>query len=188
MRDTLGAIVNTFYIGCAMLINITGTICIEERAREWCKLPYPGHPKGCPNYGVAVDCPPKVCRVRDFIDLSMEHYFIVEAFDLSAHAKTMAAAHPDWSDKQCKCCLYWQNGVRKRLRRQCYDFIKDHLDYVFTLIPEAMGVNVFRTAHRHGLMIRKNPSLVYKVALVGMALNAAEVLTTATNTQSTAQG
>jgi hypothetical protein len=167
-----------------MLINVTGSLCIEKRAREWCKLPYPGHPNGCPNYGVASDCPPKVCFVNDFMNLLMEHFFIVETFDLSAHAKTMAAVHPEWSEKQCKCCLYWQNGVRKRLRQQCGEFIKQHPGYVFTLIPEAMGVNVFRTAHRHGLMIRKNPTVVHKVALVGMALKSAEALTTANNSAS----
>jgi hypothetical protein len=118
------------------------------------------------------------------MNLLMNHYIVVETFDLNAHAKTMAAKHPEWSKKQCKCCLYWQNGVRKRLKQQCVDFIKNHPGYICTLIPEAMGVNVFRTAHRHGLMIRKNPSIVHKVALVGMALETAEVLTTANNSDS----
>ena len=154
-----------------MLINVTGSLCVQERTREWCKLPYPDHPHGCPNYNIANDCPPKVCHINERFDLNREHYFIIETFDLCAHAKRMAAIHPEWSKKQCKCCLYWQSGVRKRLRRQCEEFIKQHPGYTFTLKPEAMGVNVFRTAHRHGLMIRKNPSIVHKVALIGMALN-----------------
>lgn len=103
--------------------------------------------------------------------MNMEHYFIVETFDLDAFSNSMKVLHPQWSDKQCKCCLYWQNGVRKRLRQKCDSFIATKKGYTYTLIPEAMGVNVFRTAHRHKLMIRKNPAVVYKVALVGMARN-----------------
>lgn len=154
-----------------MVINVTGTLSIQSSVREWCKFPYPGHPSGCPNYGNSDVCPPKVCIVYNFIDLNMEHYFIVEEFDLVTFALSMKALHPQWSDKQCRCCLYWQNGVRKRLRQKCESFIATKKGYTYTLIPEAMGVNVFRTAHRHKLMIRKNPTVVYKVALVGMARN-----------------
>ena len=25
-------------------------LVIDMRAREWCKMTYPGHPNGCPNY------------------------------------------------------------------------------------------------------------------------------------------
>jgi hypothetical protein len=155
-----------------MIIDITGTLCIQKETREWCKLPYPGHPHGCPNYGVSNECPPKVCLIDEFIDLKKEHFFIVESFNLSEHAKKMSVIHPNWTNKQCKCCLYWQNGVRKRLREKGLLFIKNSSNYVYTLIPEAMGVNVFRTAHRHGLMLRKNPSIVHKIALVGRPKNA----------------
>jgi len=167
-----------------MQINVTGTLCIQHSVRNWCKFPYPGHPKGCPNFNKGVECPPKVCFVNEFINLEIEHYFIIETFDLVAFANSMKSLHPQWSDKQCKCCLYWQNGVRKRLRSKCDTFIQDRPRYVYTLIPEAMGVNVFRTAHRHKLMIRKNPMVVHKVALVGMARNTAEMLTTANNSES----
>ena len=154
-----------------MIIDVTGTLCIQYSVRHWCKLPYPGHPKGCPNYGKSDVCPPKVCFVSEFIDLNMDHYFVVEKFDLGSFAKSMKEKHPHWSDKQCKCCLYWQNGVRKRLKSKCSTFIQDRPGYIYTLIPEAMGVNVFQTAHRHNLMIsRKNPIVVYKIALVGKQL------------------
>ena len=41
-----------------MIVNITGKLAINYRANKringkpsWCELPYPGHKKGCPNYG-----------------------------------------------------------------------------------------------------------------------------------------
>ncbi len=47
---------------------------------------------------------------------------------------------------------------------------------VFTLCPEAMGVNVFRTLHAHGVPIRKNPlDTVYKVAMIGYPVNGNEI-------------
>lgn len=153
-----------------MLIDVTGFLAIDERTREWCKFPYPGHPKGCMNYGKSEECPPKVKLVHEVFDLSKQHWFAVESFDLQEHAAKMKALHPDWSEAQQKCCLYWQNGVRKKQRQTCDEFIKNHSGYIFTLIPEAMGVNVFRTMHRCGWKIRKNPDFVYKVALIGVAL------------------
>ena len=150
-----------------MVIDVTGNLCIQYQVREWCKLPYSGHPKGCPNYGISSICPPQVCLVNEFIDLTKKHYFIIEEFNLAEHIKKMSLLHPGWTDKQCRCCLYWQNGVRKRLKQKCHLFVNQHPNYIFTLIPEAMGVNVFRTAHRYKLMIRKNPIIVYKVALTG---------------------
>ena len=151
-----------------MIINVSKSLCIQHSTRNWCTLPYPGHPKGCPNYGVSKECPPKVCFVNEFVDLTKPLYFIVERFNLLQHKKRMKTLHPEWTDKQCGCCLYWQNSVRKNLRSRCKEFTVEHRGYIFTLIPEAMGVNVFRTLHRNGIKIKKNPSIVYKVALMGM--------------------
>lgn len=155
-----------------MIIDITGKLVIDERVRSWCMMPYPGHPNGCPNYNHSNTCPPKVPVVSKVFDLEKQHWFIIEEFNLALHAKSMVEKHPGWSDRQSRCCLYWQNGVRKRLREACNSWIRLHAGYGYTLIPEALGVNVFRTAHRYDIMIRKNPSdIVYKVALVGSVLN-----------------
>ena len=83
----------------------------------------------------------------------------------------MAEAHPAWSARRARSCLHWQNGVRRRLKSLCDTWIEQHPGYAYALIPEAMGVNVFRTAHRHGLVMRKNPmDVVYKVAVIGKEL------------------
>lgn len=153
-----------------MVINITGKLVIDYRTREWCKLPYPGHSTGCPNYGIHKECPPKVAIITDVFDLSKDHFLIIEPFDLNQHAQVMKSNHQGWTDKQARCCLYWQNSVKSKLKLSCKEFVSTHPGCIYTLIPEAMGVNVFRTAHRFKIMIRKNPSMVYKVALVGYAL------------------
>lgn len=151
-----------------MVIEVTGSLVVQDLARKWCLLPYPGHPKGCPNYGVKDICPPNVRMVHDAFDLTFPHWFVIYKFDLAAHALEMGRRHPEWSDRQCRCCLYWQGTVRHNLMEEASAFAATVERSGITLCPEAMGVNVFRTCHRHRVMIRKNPrDIVYKVALVG---------------------
>lgn len=152
-----------------MIIEVTGTLARQHQTREWCRLPYPGHPDGCPNYNHSVLCPPRVATVDEVFDLSKPHWFVIVSFDMAAHVKTMSEKHPKWSDRQLRCCLYWQNTVRKNLGIEILGFMATKSGgTIATMIPEAMGVNVFRTCHRHGLMLRKDPKeIVYKIALVG---------------------
>jgi predicted metal-binding protein len=152
----------------AGFIPVTGKLVIDKATRNWCRLPYPGHPNGCPNFGASENCPPKVGLVGDVFDLKREHWFVVVSFDLGSHRAKMLETHPDWTDRQAECCLYWQNGVRKRLRQACASFQEEWQGTINTLIPEAMGVNVFESAARIGLNLEKNPKrTVYKIALVG---------------------
>jgi hypothetical protein len=150
------------------ILDITGKLAVDDRAAgPWCTLPYPGHRHGCPNYGKRPECPPQAPKVREFIDLDRPHWFIVANIDLEDHMRRMKINNPTWSEAQLRCCLYWQRGVRKDLRRWCAEFVMEHPGTVFTLIPEAMGVNVFRTARRVKVPIMKTPAMVYKIALVG---------------------
>ena len=50
-----------------MLLDVTGTLVIDGQTRESCRLPYPGHPHGCPNYGRGDECPPKVSVVSEVL-------------------------------------------------------------------------------------------------------------------------
>jgi len=151
-----------------MVIEITGTLVIDEAAREWCKLPYPNHPKGCPNYGVRDTCPPKIKRIAEVFDLSRPHFFILVEFDLASHVAAMAKKHPNWTDRQCRCVLYWQGKPRSKLKKESKKFVENNPGTSFTTCPEAMGINVFRTCHKHGLMMKKNPQkTVYKISFVG---------------------
>jgi len=151
------------------IVNVTGTLAIDERARDWCRLPYPDHPKGCPNWNRKSACPPAAPLVSEVFDLSEEHWFAVVVFDLSKHRDEMLAKHPDWSTRQSACCLYWQNSVSRRLRKLCDRFCREKPGTVYTLLPEAMGVNVFKTARHNGIAMRRSPEdIVYKIALLGL--------------------
>lgn len=167
-----------------MILEVTNKLVINLKARDWCKLPYHDHPNGCPNYGVSEQCPPKVGIVSDVFDLGKKHWISVAEFNLSEHAEKLKAKHPGWSDKQCRCCLYWQNGVRKTLRKECESFILNKSNHIFTLIPEAMGVNVFLTAKNMGIKInwRAFP-IIYKIALIGTAKKCEENIQCSLNLQ-----
>lgn len=100
-------------------IDPSTIICYEE-ILELCQRPYPGHPYGCPNV--------KKCRGMDIplfnklnMDYGFEHFYLVYAvFDFKAYKQLRRAEHPDWTDRQVACVLYWQHSVKKRLK----DFIE----------------------------------------------------------------
>ena len=142
---------------------------INLKARKWCKLPYPDHPKGCPNYGTRITCPPDAPLIQDYFNLDEPFYLISVEFDLQSHIKKMFDLHPNWTIKQAKCVLYWQNSVRKKLKLVCQQFIDEHPGYSFNDCPEAMGVNVISTAQNHGIPIKVQPeNIVYKIAFAGV--------------------
>jgi len=133
------------------------------------KLPYPGHPNGCPNYGKKIGCPPQSQRLDKVFDFKKTMWLVISRFDLDKWMRKMKQKHPEWSDRQCRCCLYWQGKVRKWLKnglsvlKKCY-----YGGTTYTLCPEGMGLNVIRTLKRLGIPIRAKPrDVVYKVAMFG---------------------
>ncbi len=152
------------------ILDITGKLFVDYKAREWCKLPYPDHPQGCPNFNVRENCPPKVQLIENYMDFSKPHYFAIVTFNLQNHIQNMLALHPKWSDRQSRCCLYWQNGVRNQLEDLCRLFKFEHPEVQYTLCPEAMGVNVIRTLKSNGIHVEVKPKIsVRKVALISYA-------------------
>jgi len=143
------------------------SIDCTERAREWCKLPYPDHPKGCPAYGKRVDCPPQAKRFNEVFEPPF--FLVAVRFDLTEHVAKMLKKHPKWTEKQAKCVLYWQKTVEKTLRQKCEKLISRLPNgFCYTLKPEAMGINVFTTAFKHGIPIETRPKqYVWKIAVVG---------------------
>jgi hypothetical protein len=143
-------------------------LILDSRARgPWCELPYPGHPKGCRNFGKKKACPP--CS-RSFEDLVVPRYFLVcKPFDLETHVERMRSLHPNWSERQARCLLYWQGSLRRKTREEAISFInstKDNLLLIDT--PEATGVDVFETCRRIGMTLEKNPTkTVWKIMIIG---------------------
>jgi len=143
-------------------------LIIEHGTREWCLLPYPDHPKGCPNFGKSKVCPPFAPHVESFVDLALPLWFVIEEFDLKSHVARMISKHAGWSDRQARCVLYWQGSVKSRLQASADRFCLEHPGTHHTLCPEAMGVNVIATGRSVGLPIQSSPlDTIFKIALVG---------------------
>lgn len=134
-------------------------LVLSSQVGEWCQMPYPGHKKGCPNYGKADRCPPKALHVSEYFNLEKPLYFVHSEFDLKAHAERMKERHPNWSDRQCRCVLYWQPKSRKQMKERVGYACSALKTNRVAACPEAMGVNVFATARLSGLHLDKTKSI-----------------------------
>jgi hypothetical protein len=139
------------------------------RVREWCKLPYPGHPKGCPNYGKRDKCPPKEKYITEIINIQKSMFFVHSEFDLTKHIKRMQLRHPEWSDRQLRCVLYWQNRSRKQMMERANVAARYLQAEVIIPMPEATGIQVYGTCKRSGLLLEsiKNLKVCKHVAFIG---------------------
>lgn len=146
---------------------------IHPSIRDLCKLRYPGHPRGCPNFGRRPRCPPVAPMFDTVYDLTRPVFAIVTEFNLAAHVDRMKQRHPEWSDAKCRCVLYWQPVARKALRREIEAFLATHPGYRVETSPEAMGVNVTRTLGDAGVAMEWPPRVV--VRLVALAAVPIEV-------------
>ena len=134
---------------------------VSPQVQSCCFLPYPGHPKGCPNYNNRSTCPPHAKLWNDGEQVAV----IAVKFDLAAWAAEMKRRHPDWTDKQCRCCLYWQGAVRKALQDWAAS-AKGKSWGALEMIPEAHGVDVTKMMKRLGLPLQWPPrDFVWKVAM-----------------------
>lgn len=150
-----------------------------------CKLPYPGHPNGCPNiiknldlgipgYKKNTKCPPFALKLDEKYNLKLDKYLVYVKFNIKKQKEKMKLLHPEWSNRQCKCLLYWQKSVVKELRKESCNFVNHRYietqnDYNFELIPEAMGLHVFETAEYHGIKLEKHPeNYIYKITFIGV--------------------
>lgn len=151
---------------------------IDESVRELCYRKYPGHPNGCPNYGLRDTCPPHAPLLGKVLDLNKTIYAIWVDFNLAQQRAKMLSRHPNWSLRQQECCLYWQGGVRKQLKLEAELFcmeqlLRDSSKKVLSVfyVPEAMGVNITQTLIQVCIELEWPPvNIVRKVALVGTKL------------------
>jgi len=139
---------------------------IDPAVQNYCSRPYPGHPRGCPNFGKKEGCPPAAPRFDRVFDLSRPVFAVVSDFDLSGHVERLKAAHPAWTERQLRCSLYWQGTVKKALKAAVAEFLRGHPGYAATSCPESMGVNVAETLLSAGLKLEWPP--LYLVRLVAL--------------------
>jgi len=141
----------------------------NSRIPDLCKLPYPGHPSGCPNYGKKPDCPPQAPFVTDILDVNRKMYLVYSEFDLESHVRRMKEKHPDWSDRQLRNVIYWQGTSKSQLRHRALRVLSIVNADVAILKGEAHGVNLYVTCSKSGLKLERIRDLriCHHVALVG---------------------
>lgn len=147
-------------------------IYFEQRFMDFCGLPYPGHPKGCPNFNKGKSgCPYTTPLIDKVIDITKSIYLIGIDFDLEEHTQKMKVKHPSWTDRQCKNVLYWQPHHKKLLKFEIDIFTCDlNKDKLFvTIKPEAYGVNMCATVRQVGIKLDWHYPLkhVWRIALIG---------------------
>lgn len=130
---------------------------IDSAVQRLCYRPYPRHPKGCPNFGHKSGCPPTAPLLDELFDCSQPVFAIVSEFDLGSHVEMMRAKHPEWTEAQCECVLYWQPRARSVHKADVRAFLRAHLGYHGVACPEAMGVNVTQTLSNAGVVLEWPP-------------------------------
>lgn len=150
-------------------------IILDMRAREWCKMPYPGHPRGCPNWGKHRWCPPEAPFFDQYFDMGKNFLAVVAEFDMGTYIAGMRLKHPSWTNRQLRNPLYWQNTVRKILAMRLHCLKLNDLNTRvpnnpirdWTLIPEAMGMHVIATMRPFIPIRARVGDRVFKVGIFG---------------------
>ncbi len=160
------------------------SLVFTKKTRIWCQLPYPNHPNGCPNFNKNPLCPPNVNFMEKILEKYLLFYLVYAEFDLKKQRKRMLRRHPNWSNRQANCLLYWQNSVKKELKRAIEKIILENKEkeilllscgsgfklskYYTKMIPsmEAVGINVFNTLKNNHIEFELKP--INKVILVNL--------------------
>ena len=160
-----------------MPYQIIKPILLNQKVSELCKKPYYNHPYGCPNFNTRLTYPTLALPLYDIISNSKPIYVIWNIFPFKQHIERMKKMHPDWSNRQLECCLYWQRTARKQLKLEVSKFLEDRTwflkDIKIIWIPEACSVNITKTMEQIDLILEWPPKIVtYQVALAGISINA----------------
>jgi predicted metal-binding protein len=154
---------------CSYILPVI--VQIDHSVRGLCVKEYPNHPKGCPNFGKKKGCPPSAELFDEVYDLSKPVFAIINKFDFKSHTDKMRKLHPEWSNRQVECCLYWQPSARKELLKHIKHFKEEHREYTIEPCPEAMGVNITETMKKAGIILEWPPETVtYQIALAGIRI------------------
>lgn len=153
------------------IIKKVEKLVINPKTQEWCCLPYPDHLNGCPKYDCSEKCPPGYHLIGQVLDIEKPIYIVAIRFNLGAQSRRMKTLHPDWTDRQCRCLLYWQGTVNKRLKQEVNKvLVNKKLGNIVEFNPEGAGVNVTLTCFYSDIKLEWPPrKYVYKLALVGFA-------------------
>lgn len=152
---------------------------MQLAVRDLCVRPYYNHPRGCPNHGKRPTCPPQASAIGNILDLRCPVFAIYYAFPFAEHVEKMRRRHPDWTERQVECCLYWQGTARKRLKVDIEQFKRvipcywvtesSSVEWEILWLPEANGVNMTETMQSVGIELEWPPkNWAYKIVLAGV--------------------
>ena len=146
-------------------------LAVDLRVRGLCSKPYPGHRKGCPKFNSGLNnCPPNAPNVFDVYDLRSDFFVVMNEFNIEQHMQKLSISHPKWSERQLRCCLYWQAAARKQLYQKVHHVLaqRGFEGFTSTMCPEAMGIDVNETMKRIGIILEWPPiKLARQIALLG---------------------
>ncbi len=146
-----------------------GRINLCDSPRSMCVKPYHNHPKGCPNYGKKVGCPPSIEMFDQVYDMDKDVYAIITSFDIKSHLVMMKELHPDWTHYQLINSRCWQGKDRANHKMAIKRFNDFYPEYIVTTWPEGMGVNLVRTMDQIGIKLEfPVQDLTYRISLAGI--------------------
>ena len=145
--------------------------CQPRGFNRWCRLPYPGNPNGCPNFGKKDSCPP---LTPYFLDIYKPHVFVAfMQFDFKEYLETKISLHSDWTERQLRNPWYFQSHLDSQLKH----FVDSQLgqpgfeNFQAIYSSEAMGVNMHLTARRAGVELEWPPKKdMYRITLLSQVL------------------
>ncbi len=149
-------------------LSETVSVIVKPRGfASWCRLPYPKHPDGCPNFGIKESCPP---LVKYFLDVYKPQVKVAAlSFDFDEYLKWRRNAHPDWTERALRNPRHFQGHLDAYLER-----FTEQLNvpgFVPEYSPEAMGVNLHLTCKRAGINLEWPPTIVmYRIALLAQPI------------------
>lgn len=137
-------------------IRGTDLVC-NPKVMDWCGLPYPRHPKGCPNFQKPERkrCPYNTVYIEKYLDKKKPLYLVRSDFNLSAYVKIMRDKHPTWTERQLRNVLYWQQGPKGVLKRRAMELAHKVGANLVVTAGEAVGINLYATCARAGWRLEK---------------------------------
>jgi hypothetical protein len=137
----------------------------------WCKLPYPGHPKGCVNFDKRIGCPPKSEFFQNII--TAPFFLAAQKFVIASYSEKIKNKIPNWTDRQASCLKYYQKSVSKKIKEEAKTFIESKKQNLILIErPEANGIDIFNTCKNIGIFLDRNPKkIMWKIMLIGKKIN-----------------
>jgi predicted metal-binding protein len=153
------------------------SIITTKLTQDFCKRPYPNHPKGCPNYGKGPLCPPHDVFIDPILREFNNFYLFFAKFDFRTYVEIRSYEKPEWSDKQLRCVLYWQSSVKKILKQKILNVLRTnnyekyyiascgsgfntknlskYQEKIYSM--ESIGINVLSTLKKNKIEFERNP-------------------------------